>query len=121
MRPANVEHIRAGTFRPERHGKLLAGEDLPVKPLHRDATPAMSRVWGRMRELQFEYRDVKSVEVRHDVALAFSRLANDYLDAAARSRRDPLKEIDGLAEIIAINRYARELYEREQAKRRRTS
>lgn len=109
-----VDHVRAGTFRPERHGKLLAGEDLPVRALHRDPSPTMNRLWTRLRELQFEYRDVTSVDVRHDIALDFSRSATAYLDSVGRSRRDPLNELHGLREIVTINRYARRVHQAEQ-------
>jgi hypothetical protein len=109
-----VEHVRAGTFRPVRHGRLLAGEDLPVKPLHPDPSPAMSRLWSHLRQVQTEYRDARSVDVRHDLALGFSQSATAYLDAVERSRRDPLKDLDGLREIVAVNRYARRVYPAEQ-------
>ena len=115
MRPAKtlLEHVRAGTFRPERHGKLLAGEELPVRPLRRGPSPAASRIWARMRELQHEYREVGPVEVRHDLARAFSQLANDY-SSAAQTQRDPLEELDGLREIVTVNRCAVRIYEAEQ-------
>jgi hypothetical protein len=112
-----LDHVRDGTFRPRMHTAVLAREALPVKPPHSNPTPAMNRLWSQLRDLQSEFRDVTSVDVRHDLALAFSRGVAEYLDAATRSRRDPTKEIAGLAEIIAINRYARERYAREQQRR----
>jgi len=66
-----------------------------------------------MRELQSEFREVGSVEVRRDLARAFSQLANDYL-RAAQEQRDPLEDLDGLREIVAVNRYALRIYEAEQ-------
>jgi hypothetical protein len=96
------------------HMAVLAREALPVNPPHPNPTPAMNRLWSRLRDLQSEFRDVTSVDVRHDLALAFSRGVTDYLDAATRSRRDPLEDIAGLREIITVNRYARRVYRAEQ-------
>jgi hypothetical protein len=109
-----LDHVRDGTFRPRMHTAVLAREALPVKPPHANPTPAMNRLWSRLRDLQSEFRDVTTVDVRHDLARAFSRGVTDYLDAATRTRRDPLQELAGLREIITVNRYARRLHQAEQ-------
>jgi hypothetical protein len=108
-RPAKrlVDHILERSFQPKRHGAVLSGDDLTIKPPHTDPTPAMNRVWGRMRELQAEYRDVTGPDIRRDVILAFSRATDEYMDAVERAHLDPTKDLDGLADILAINRRAR--------------
>ena len=103
-----LDHVLEDTFRPKEHGRFLAAaEDLPLRPPHADPSPAQVRIWGRLRAVHTEYREVSSVEVRHDLALEFSRLCTEYLEAASRSRRDPTKELDGLSEILESNRRAR--------------
>ena len=109
-----LDHVRDGTFRPRMHTAVLAREALPVKPPHPNPTPAMNRLWSRLRDMQSAFRDVTSVEVRHDLALAFSRGVTDYLDAATRMRSDPLEDIEGLREIVTATRYAQRVYEAEQ-------
>jgi len=105
-----LDHVLDDSFRPKEHGRLLAAaEDLPLRAPHPDPSPAQIRIWGRLRAVHTEYREVSSVEVRYDLALEFSQLATEYLQAAARSRRDPTKELDGLSEILAVNRRARRL------------
>jgi len=103
-----LDHVLEGTFRPREHGSYLAGAlELPIKPPHSDPSPAQARLWARLRDLQHEYRTEESVEQRHDLSLEFGRTSAEYLEAAARSRRDPTKELDGLSEILAVNRRAR--------------
>jgi hypothetical protein len=118
-RPAKklLEHVLADSFRPREHGRILAGEDLPLKAPHPDASPGMVRIWGRLRAVQDEYRGTDSVEHRHDLALEFSRLGSEYLQAEQRARRDPTKELDGLAEILTVNRRARRLAAQAEARR----
>ena len=96
------------------HTAVLAREALPIKPPDGDPTPAMSRLWSRLRSIQSEFRDVTSVDVRHDLALAFSRGVAEYHDAAARAHRDPLDEIAGLRAITTVNQYAWRVYRAEQ-------
>ncbi len=112
-----LEHVLADTFRPREHGRILSGEDLPLKPPHPDPSAGMVRIWGRLRAAQDEYRVTESVEHRHDLALEFSRLGSEYLEAVQRARRDPSKELDGLAEILAVNRRARRLSAQAEARR----
>lgn len=103
-----LDHVLEDTFRPTEHGRFLAAaEDLPVRPPHAGASPGMRRIWDRLRSVQNEYRQTSSLEIRHDLALEFSRLGSEYLEAVARSHRDPTKELDGLHEILAVNRRAR--------------
>lgn len=102
-----IDHVLGRTFQPKRHGTVLLGESLPLRPPHPDPSPAMKRLWARLRELQSEYREVSSVEVRYDIVLAFSHGVEEYMGAVVRSSRDPLKDLDGLAEIIECNRRAR--------------
>ncbi len=101
------DHILQRTFRPKQHGGLLAGEDLHIRLPHRDATPAMKRLWSRLRDLQSEYRDADGTELRRDIILTFSRVADEYMDAVDRATHDPAKDLDGLGDIIAVNRRAR--------------
>ena len=108
-RPAKrlADHILEGTFRPKDHQRVLAGEDLPQKPPHPSPSPAMARLWDRMRDVQSEFRASLSVEVRRDLAVDFSRLAGEYMKAAKSPRRDPSKDIAGIGDILKINRRAR--------------
>jgi hypothetical protein len=100
-----IEHVRDGTFRPRAHGKLLSGVNLPLAPDVR--SPACHRIWARLRSLQVEYRDASGVDLRHELALEFSKVANELLEAQARDSRDPLADIAGLREIVKINAHAR--------------
>lgn len=115
MRPAKTlaQHVGAGTFRPARHGRLLAGADLPVTP--HVASPICRRIWNRLRSLQIEYRQASGADLLHEIAHEFSRAANEYLEAAARGHGDPTKDIAGIGAILKINRRAREDHEAEQA------
>jgi hypothetical protein len=75
----------------------------------------MVRLWARLRALQSEFRNVASVEVRHDLSREFGRVASEYVDAVAHSRLDPTKDIAGIAEILAVNDEARRQWEAENA------
>ena len=102
-----IDHVLGRTFEPKRHGTVLAGEDLPIKPPHPSPTPAMGRLWSRMRELQAEFRSVDGPDIRRDIILAFSRSIDEYMDAVDRSHHDPTKDIEAIGDIIAVNRRAR--------------
>ena len=105
-----LDHILERTFIASEHGRFIErAEDLPVRPPVPDPSPATIRIWGRLRAVQVEYREVSSVEVRRDLSLEFGRLVAEYAQAAHRSRRDPAKELDGLAEMLAAGRRARRL------------
>ena len=110
-----LEHILDRTFRPTAHQRLLAGVDLPLNPPHRNPTPAMTRLWARLRAQQSEFRDVSSVEVRHDLAHQFGSTAREYMDAVDYGQLRPEDDVAGLAEILAVNDAARALWEAEQA------
>lgn len=107
-RPAKrlADHVLEGTFRPKDHQRLLAGEDLPQKPPHPSPSPAMGRLWDRMRDLQSEFRASTSAEVRRDLAVDFSRLGVEYMKAAKSPRQDPTKDIPGIGAILKVNRRA---------------
>jgi hypothetical protein len=113
-----IDHVVDRTFRPSTHQRLLVGEDLPLNPIHPAPTPAMTRLWARLRALQSEHRDVSSVEVRHDLATQFGRTAREYMDAVGYSRMNPLDDIAGLRgawETVERGRQAY-LHELEQKK-----
>ena len=102
-----IDHVLGRTFEPKRHGTVLTGEDLPIRLPHPGATPAMKRLWQRMRELQAEYRNVDGADVRRDIILAFSRSADEYMDAVDRSHHDPVADIAAIGDVIAVNDRAR--------------
>lgn len=104
-----LDHVLEGTYRARENGRMLAAASntLPVRPPYAGPSPAMVRLWARLRSLQEEYRDAGSAEIRHDAALEFGRTVTEYLEAAQSARRDPTKELDGLAELLAVNRRAR--------------
>ena len=114
-----LEHLVEGTFRPQNNARLLLGMALTVRPPPAADSPAGRRIWVRLRTLQAEYREAQGIELRHEIAVEFSKATNELAEARARGHRDPLKELDGLAEIIAVNRRARRLYERRQERARR--
>ncbi len=108
------EHVVEGTFRPANNGRLMLGLDLPVRPPPAVDSPAARRIWVRLRELQGEYRGAAGVDLRHEIAVAFSKATNELHEAAARGNADPLAELDGLAQIVEENRRARRLYAEKQ-------
>jgi hypothetical protein len=110
-----LDHVLARSFRPTAHQRKLLGDDLPLAPAHPDPSPAMQRLWARLRALQSEYRDVSSVEVRHDLSRQFSVVAGEYMDAVGYADMDPTADVLGIADVLAVNRVARQRYEREVA------
>lgn len=114
-----VDHVLDRTFRPTAHQKLLASIELPLDPPQRDPSPAMTRLWNRLRQLQSEFRDVASVEVRHDLATAFGKTAREYMDAVGYSQMNPLDDILGLREAIETIERGRQAFLREQEAARR--
>jgi len=101
-----IDHVLRGTFRPERHQTLLAGEDLPQKPPHPSPSPAMARLWDRTRDVQAEFRASTSAEVKRDLVVDFNQLAGEYMKAAKSPRQNPTKDIPGIGEILKVNRRA---------------
>lgn len=98
-------HVRDGTFRPSAHLHLLvSGADLPVKTPDPNPTPAMTRLTARLRELQVEARDVRSAEVRYDLAREFGRVAGDYVKARDHAPPDDEDVVAGLRELRAALR-----------------
>jgi hypothetical protein len=61
-----------------------------------------------MGEAQAEWRVAKGVDLdlRHQIALAFSRAASEYLRAEKRDSSDPEDDIAGLRERSAADRLA---------------
>lgn len=101
MRPPKklIDHVREGTFRPERHATLLLGEDLPLTRAAGDSEAAR-RVWDRMRRFQTEYRRGIGPDLLREIAIDFSRAANELLEISKRADGNhPDEVIAGLAEL----------------------
>src|SRR5256885_4045539 len=62
-RPAKtlLERVRAGSFRADRYGSLLAGELLPKTSPFSD--PFRRRIWEELREAQQEYQEAVDGEL----------------------------------------------------------
>lgn len=72
-RPAKAlhGHLLEGTFRVERHGKLLGGEPLPVSPPH----PHWREYWRILRSLQDEFQLAGSARERGLIVSEFADVA----------------------------------------------
>jgi hypothetical protein len=91
-----LERVLENSFRPGRHGHLLAGELLPAEPPRGFRTARKRHVWARLREWQAGWQRERKPSVRAQAASDFSAMVKhlhgggepDWFDGLRRVARD---------------------------------